>query len=271
MKKILFLLICISLFAQNDIEQLLESVKTHYYEGEYREAISLLDKATDELEKMENQKKIEAYMYLAFSYMAFGEEVNASIQFRNILRIDPNYTLDPDVVAPRIMTLFDKVKADFAKENVSTSSEPSFTPAKETKEIEKPSIKQSQVASSSSSVVHTDIIWRSALLPGLGQFYRGGKLAGYGFMGLWVSAIGFSAFAHMQYSSDKDAYESSSNSDLYDEYNSSFKRKNISYGIIGGVWAASLIEALIVKPELGDDFGFIYDPINNHVALTLSF
>ncbi len=265
MKKLLLLCFCITLIADSNIEKLLENVKEHYYEGEYKEAIEVLEKATSELEKLESKKRTEAYMYLAFSYMAFGDEDSAREQFHNILEIDPNFELDPQMVAPKIVKLFEEVKTEMKKR-------PEQPPA-DVQVEEKPTTFQEEIATQN-SISRKDVIWRSALVPGLGQLKRGSKGIGYTAMGAWVASIGFTVFAHVDYSAKKDDYDSAITprdaADRYDDYNAAHKMKNFSYGLLAGVWTASLLEAALVNPE-NEKMSLYVNPLDCQIALRISF
>ncbi len=259
---LIILLICFAVFAQSDFESLLDKVKQHYYDGEYKEAIEVLEKASSELAKLENQKKLELYMYLAFSYMAFDNEESAREQFRNILDIDPDFSLDPEMVPPKIINLFEDVKKQY---NSTSKPEAAVTTQ------HRPSEPQPEV--DTGAMTKGDVIWRSAVLPGLGQTTRGDKGIGIGLMGAWGVAIGFTVFSHVQYASDKDAYEEAMTPHnaqrLYDDYNTSYKMKNMSYGVLAGVWAVSMVEAMITKPDTR--LGLIVDPLESRLALEVKF
>ena len=59
--------------SQDSLETMLGMAKTHYYNGEYENAIRELEKALLYLRQLKRTDQVEAYKYLAFSYVAFGD------------------------------------------------------------------------------------------------------------------------------------------------------------------------------------------------------
>ena len=114
---ILFILVMLGVsFAQqvsaDSLELMLERAKTFYDNGEYEHAISELEKALQYLKQLEQGDQVEAYKYLAFSYVAFGDKVKAKEQFKKALALEPNLTLDPATVSPKIIKVFEEAKSE---------------------------------------------------------------------------------------------------------------------------------------------------------------
>lgn len=59
---------------------------------------------------MEKQDKINLSTYIAFSYVAIGDSVNAQKHFENILTLNNNYSLNEEFVSPKIIHIFNKAK-----------------------------------------------------------------------------------------------------------------------------------------------------------------
>jgi tetratricopeptide (TPR) repeat protein len=98
----------------DSLVKMLEHAKTFYNGGEYEKAITELEKALTFLKQLNQIDQVEAYKYLAFSYVAFGETEKAKEQFRKALALDPKLELDPLTVSPKIIKVFEEVKSEIA-------------------------------------------------------------------------------------------------------------------------------------------------------------
>jgi hypothetical protein len=114
---------------------------------------------------------------------------------------------------------------------------------------------------------------RNIPVPGWGHLYGNRKSKGIALVGLWTGAIGFSVFTHIKYAADKDEYETAEENieEKYDAYNKSYKMKNASYFVLGGVWAISMIDAAAFGPKSSRNYGLIYEPVENKVAFYYEF
>ncbi len=166
-KKIIVLIllvvgICLSQQVSGDsLLKMLERAKLYYNSGEYERAIRELESALQYLKQLNKNEQVEAYKYLAFSYVAFGDRERAKEQFKKALSLDPNLELDPATVSPKIIKVFEEAKA----ETVITPPQPPqvqpqpIKPAKPEIQPRKPST--------------TGALMRSCCLPGWGQIYKG--------------------------------------------------------------------------------------------------
>jgi len=88
---------------ESHLEKGLEYFDNLHYEKaipELREAIRL--------GLSEKDDRIIAHEFLAFSYIVEGETEQAKIHFKEILRVDPKFRMDPDL-SPKFLTIFDEV------------------------------------------------------------------------------------------------------------------------------------------------------------------
>ncbi|MGH9463203.1 MAG: TonB family protein, partial [Vicinamibacteria bacterium] len=81
-----------------------------YWNGEYERTIEVLssESSTD----MGGGERVELLRYLALSHIALGDHIEAQAQFIRLLTIDPGYRLDPSLVSPKVIDLFEKSKKD---------------------------------------------------------------------------------------------------------------------------------------------------------------
>ncbi|MCX7994281.1 MAG: tetratricopeptide repeat protein [candidate division WOR-3 bacterium] len=138
--------------------KMLDRAKVYYNNGEYENAIKQLEVALQYLKQLNQNEQVEAYKYLAFSYVAFGNKEKAKEQFKKALSLDPKLELDPATVSPKIIKVFEEAKAEM----VPVVSPPA-----------PPSPKPVQPAVQSKSVSISGALLRSCCLPGWGQLYKG--------------------------------------------------------------------------------------------------
>lgn len=166
-KKIILSLGCILLaislaqhVPKDSLERMLESAKEYYNNGEYERAISELEKALQFLKQLKQTDQVEAYKYLAFSYVAFGNNDKAKETFKKALLLNPKLELDPATVSPKIIKVFEEAKAEMKTEPV----KPPVT------EPTKPPVAKKEMVG---GVSKFSARWRSCCFPGWGQYYRG--------------------------------------------------------------------------------------------------
>ncbi|MEO0185077.1 MAG: tetratricopeptide repeat protein [candidate division WOR-3 bacterium] len=141
--------------------KMLEKAKLFYNNGEYENAIKQLEDALQYLKQLNQSEQVEAYKYLAFSYVAFGDKERAKEQFKKALLLDPKLELDPATVSPKIIKVFEEAKAEMA--TVTPKPPPvQPPPTKPTKPVVQPA-----------EVSATGALMRSCCLPGWGQMYKG--------------------------------------------------------------------------------------------------
>jgi tetratricopeptide (TPR) repeat protein len=140
----------------DSLELMLERAKTFYNSGEYEHAISELEKALQYLKQLEEGDQVEAYKYLAFSYVAFGDKAKAKEQFKKALVLEPSLTLDPATVSPKIIKVFEEAKSEM---EIVSPTTPVVEPTK-------PPVAKQEVSTSGAMM-------RSCCIPGWGQMYKG--------------------------------------------------------------------------------------------------
>ncbi|MEO0129320.1 MAG: tetratricopeptide repeat protein [candidate division WOR-3 bacterium] len=164
-KLILFAILSGICFGQqvtgDSLLKMLDRAKLYYNNGEYESAIKQLESALQYLKQLNKNEQVEAYKYLAFSYVAFGDKEKAKEQFKKALTLDPKLELDPATVSPKIIKVFEEAKAEMiAITPVPQPVQP--TPPKPVEPVVKPK-----------SVSTSAALLRSCCLPGWGQMYKG--------------------------------------------------------------------------------------------------
>jgi hypothetical protein len=96
------------------VESELAEAKTLYDAGRFGEAIPKLLAVVAQLRTLEREKirMGDAHFLLGLSYFAVRDEASALDNFRQALVLDPDRTADPEIFSPRIVSLFERARAD---------------------------------------------------------------------------------------------------------------------------------------------------------------
>ncbi|MEE8597398.1 MAG: hypothetical protein V3T09_06285 [bacterium] len=241
---ILFILVMLGVsFAQqvsaDSLELMLERAKTFYNSGEYEHAISELEKALQYLKQLEEGDQVEAYKYLAFSYVAFGDKAKAKEQFKKALVLEPSLTLDPATVSPKIIKVFDEAKSEM-------EIAPTEPPVKEPAEPEK--IEGKKVLSAG---------FPYCCVPGWGQMRRGNSSKGTKLMIASGVTFGASIVSWVLQEAAHNNYLDVG-PDSIDEMDEAYKTYKFWYNTAAftsltfiGVYLYSLYDVVFTKPATG--------------------
>nr|WP_163991193.1 PEGA domain-containing protein [Pyxidicoccus caerfyrddinensis] len=103
-----------------DLQRQLEAAQDHFYEGRNAKAAQALDEALQQITRLpvgEPRWKlfVDAQLLHGLNYRALGKPKESDTAFRNVLRLQPDYELDPDQFAPSVRQGFDKLRRELAK------------------------------------------------------------------------------------------------------------------------------------------------------------
>lgn len=103
-----------------DIQRQLDAAQDHFYEARYAKAEQTLNDALKEIARLpvgDAHWKLSANAQLlhALNYRSMGKVKESDTAFRNVLRLEPQYKLDPTLFAPSIRQAFEKVRNELAK------------------------------------------------------------------------------------------------------------------------------------------------------------
>lgn len=121
-----------------DIQRLLDAAQGQFYEGQFSRATQTLDDALKEISRLplgETRWKlyVSAQLLHGVNYRSQGraKDKESDAAFRNVLRIEPQYKLDPAYYAPSIRQAFEKVRRELANSRKVKLSVKSTLPASE--------------------------------------------------------------------------------------------------------------------------------------------
>ena len=213
-----------------DPATLVERVESAYENLAYDDAEALARNALARFEAFSPDQLIRLHTTLALILYARGEELEAAEQFRGALTLSPDLRLDPLLVSPVTLAFFEETKAAFVRErNVEDSPEVA--------------IRYIQLYDERPAAT-----WRSAVLPGWGQRYKGEGAKGWVMTGLWVATLGGAAVAHIQRQDARNVYLAETDpalvADRFGTYNTWHKARG---GLLIGamaVWVYAAVDAL---------------------------
>jgi len=99
-----------------DVTERLEIAKQYYILGDYEQTVAELEKIISALHKIKISEKIEAYKYLAFGYIALGDLEKGKKMFERVLRLNPDMVLNPVLISPKIIQIFEEAKNELMEE-----------------------------------------------------------------------------------------------------------------------------------------------------------
>jgi hypothetical protein len=234
-KYLIIVLVFLSLFlynqqaqAQNDLNEI-SQIKYLYDDLRFEEAIQFGRKYLKESNDLGSKQLTYIHQYLAFSFFNIGETDSARVHFLSLLSVTPEKELNPLETSPKIIDFFNQTKSDFQEIN----DQKKFISYPEYIFLED---KRPGAA------------WRSAILPGWGQFYKGQSTRGYILGGAFITSAVILGVSIVNENKYRDSYLAGTDpqdiSDYYDKYNNWSKVRQISTYTTIGIWILSFADAL---------------------------
>lgn len=215
---------------------LVEQAQAAYEELDYAAAEDYAQQVLRNYEAYGIEQLVEVHAILGLINASQNQQVDARRHFRAALSLDPQLELDPLLVSPKILNLFEEVKQDVQG-------------------LQQPEGDEADVAVR--YVVRRDprpaAALRSMVVPGWGQLYRGERVKGWLLAGLWTASSGAAVVAHLQRRDARNAYEDARLPDVvnerYDEYAAWHKVRNNLVLAAAGVWLYAYLDAILRWPD----------------------
>jgi tetratricopeptide (TPR) repeat protein len=194
----------------------------------YQQADNLIGMALEHIDSFNYAEQQQVYTYAALRKFQQGDQLRAKDYFLRILEIDPNFTLDPVEMSPKIVSFFQITKLEYLEEM------------------------NRRLSLLEQELRYNPVPWRSLVFPGWEQWHRGYHLKA----SIWAAAgtaclIG-TAQAVIRTHDKKNAYLAAQASDevnaLYREYNRLYKSQFYWSYVYLTVWLASHLDALFFTP-----------------------
>jgi hypothetical protein len=215
-------------------------IKSLYDNGSYISA-ELLARRMLEEKNLSDSVRVQLEKYVAFSLVAQGQNDAAADHFKNALKIDSAFALDPVLTSPKILVVFEAAKNQY--------------------EIELAK-RQSQVLKDASGGGEFSEQWRGGptfraiLFPGWEQSFRGEPVKGHILLGAGtataVSSIAFYFLQRNARSSYLDAPTPDLAASRYKTYDSFYKAQFYSVSAFVLIYVYSGIDAFVKLPPYFD-------------------
>ncbi|HEX5749522.1 MAG TPA: PEGA domain-containing protein [Archangium sp.] len=103
-----------------DIKRQLEAAQGQFYEARHAKAAQAIDEVLRQVTRLppgEGRWKlyVDTQLLLAMNQRALGKVKESDDAFRNVLRLEPEYALDPDYYTPSTRQAFDKLRRELAR------------------------------------------------------------------------------------------------------------------------------------------------------------
>ena len=172
------------------------------------------------------------HQYVAFSYFNTGKMDSARVHFLSLLSLEPKIRFDTAETSPKIIEYFEQLRTDYS----------TLTP-------------NSRLPAFTKYVISKDrrprAAWRSAVLPGWGQFYKGQKTRGILLGGAFWGSLAATAVAVIKENDLRDKYEAETDPTAiarrYGTFNSWFKTRRALTAATIGFWLLSVVDASWTK------------------------
>lgn len=212
-----------------------QKVKQMYEKFEYENVIKFSNQLLQQ-GGLPDSLAVDVHIMRANIFYSNDDEVSTRKSFEDILTIKKNYIPNPSNISPKLISIFNEVKAEFIRNHPDVIQPQDSSQAKP------------QTISIDPSTMRNAIV-QNILIPGLGQLYIGNNTKG------WISApistisLGAMIYSVLNTKNKENAYLNETNKLLiqqkYDDYNSAYKIRNIfiiSYAVI---WLYSQIDLLL--------------------------
>ena len=204
-------------------------VKYYYESVAFEKVISLGKKLLHSPEEKTPEELALVHRYMALSYYNLGQLDSSRAHFLSLLSIQSDTELDPVTVSPKIIDFFNSIKKDYVALQRADAM-PGFTRYIFVKDL-RPAAG-----------------WRSALLPGWGQFYKKQKIRGIILGGaFWSSLVATGIAALKEGQTHRDYLDSQTPDDInrnYDTYNKWYKTRRFLTVTTAILWGITLGDAL---------------------------
>jgi hypothetical protein len=255
---ILLLFITVKLSAQ---EVTYNNVKAEYEAFEYEKVIQLSNVLIKQ-GGVSDSLKIDVYQMRVVAFYSLGDELSTQNSFREILKINKNYSPDPSKISPRLITIFQTVKEDYLKSLAQETIKRDSTG--QTEKIFVPSQFKSSAL-------------KNIFVPGWGQISNGNSTKGY--LLTTASSINLAAMIYFIFDTKKkeNEYLKEINKNLmqpkFDSFNKSYKIRNTLIASYIIIWLYSQLDLHLLGngAENISDSGaneITYSPTNQEFLLS---
>lgn len=206
----------------------LSALKKAFASFEYRKVVQLADELLQSNQHLSESDKLEALRMKAIAYYVLDQNELATLTFIEILKIKPDYRLDPLKNSPKIIRFFETIKKNY---HIPGPSE----------KVQQTEEKKPQPAHPVDLTPMRALLLKSMILPGLGHQALGERKKGSVLLGASLIALSASAYfiwqTHVWEERYLNAVDQADIDNKYEAYNKAYRWRNaaiVSYALI---WA----------------------------------
>lgn len=211
-----------------------DEVRSSYRSFEYEKVIRLSDQLLKQ-GNVSDSLATELLMMQAVSYFSLGDENSARNSFRQLIGKNKNFSPDPVLYSPKIISMFNEVKGEFSEAEI-------------IKTAEADSLNRMNTIKTQAQMSLRSAITKNIFVPGWGQIQNGYYLKGGIVAGAGLAALGGMIYYIADANNKEKAYLNERDAALvqskYDDYNSSYKTRNLFIISYLAVWLYSQIDMI---------------------------
>ena len=234
---IIHVLLIHSLYSQK-FSQRLEPLIDTYKSFDYQSTIDLAYSLIGDSVGLNKTDLCEIHRLKALSYYSLLNMQGALHSFVAILKINPDYTLNPEQNSPKIISYFEEIRINFL------STKAKYEPEKMTQDSLQTTQKIDSIASNNSFSNKTMLY--SILLPGLGHITTDPSPKGWLLCSAGMLMLGSSIYYIIDTNrKERDYLNTIDKSEIerkYVDYNTSYKRRNFLIFAYAALWLYSQID-----------------------------
>jgi len=209
-----------------------DSIWAAYHQFDYAAAQELAQQAIQAFEQYDPEALADVYVVLALIASAEERTTDARSAFTRALELYPDLQLDAIQVSPKILDLFEEIRARLGQVNREDDAGAGATP----RYVRVPDNR-------------AEAALRSMVLPGWGQLYKGERTKGRLLVAVWgvTAAGGITTHVLRQQarSTYLDAATPDEAEDRYPVFNRWHKARNVLFLGAVGVWLYGYLDALV--------------------------
>jgi len=224
-------------FAEN-VDVTLQMMQQKAKAFEYKSVIRMAEQALEDKDQFSNDEIVQLYRFKGIAHYSETEMNQALQSFVHILKIDPNYSLDPLRTSPKIVTFFNEIKDNL--------HQPSQEPKNALQETEPDTVKVVKTMPYLSPAALPSMIF-----PGTGHWLSGHRTKGRILTALNAVAVGLTAASVVNCYQKRDDYLRADNPDVigqeYSEYNKAYKTRNNVLIAYSAFWLYTQLDLFFIS------------------------
>ena len=235
---LLFLIIISCPIFPQQKDSRLESITKKFQSFDYQTVIIKADSLLNTENDLNDSEKVEINRLKGISHYSLLQMRLALNSFINILKVKPNYEMNPTQNSPKIVKYFNEIKENFKDIMLSKINE-------------KENAEKLNTLLINQRAVNNTAIGYSLLLPGLGHLHHGETTKGWSLISAAIVTLGSSIYFIVDSNSKENDYlnevEKSQIEIKYKRYNDAYTYRNISLISFAAVWLYTQTDLLFLR------------------------